>query len=325
MLATRAAADPELKELMKVVASSKASQEQLKLFQGHIDELNEIIRRQEADKSQRAQHQPLQNGASTPTQTPPRMDGAKDQATPGRTNTPMHPSSPRSGPQTPYPPPPGHPTNAHLPPVAIRGPPGKSGPLGPPAQVPYPQYAPPLPRPEPRIKHIVVEFTTPASGTQSASQDRWLFPKYAVLDTPLSGRGLEMVCSFFVIRKGSQINAVQNSVDGDAIAPSRKWRANEEYYQPVTMTLKAPVHRTLETIARAAKPLPEVQAHMNQVMEQKKRAPVEYLVTRLPKDKEVTVGAADADMSVADGWEFVDSGVEVGSPEDDELKDFYGV
>ena len=321
MLATRAAADPELKELMKVVASSKASQEQLKLFQGHIDELNAIIRRQEADKAQRAQLPQI----GTPSQNLPRMDGGKQQAMPSRTNPPTHPSAPHNGPQLPYPPPPGTPSNGHLPPVAMRGPPGKLGPLGPPSQPPYPQYAPPLPRPEPRIKHIVVEFTTPASGTQSASQDRWLFPEYAVLDTPISGHGLEMVCSFFVIRKGSQITAAQSSGDVEATAQSSKWKANEEYYQPVTMTLKAPAHRTLETIARAAKPLPEVQAYMKQVMEQKKRAPVEYLVTRLPKDKDVVVGAVDAEVSLADGWEFVDSGVEVGSPdEDDELKDFYG-
>ena len=208
----------------------------------------------------------------------------------------------------------------------MRGPGGKTGPLGPPLQTPYPQYAPPPPRSEPRIKHIVVEFTTPASGTQSASQDRWLFPEYAVLDTPLSGRGLEMVCSFFVIRKGSQITAGQNGGDAENAAPSSKWKTNDEYYQPVTMTLKAPIHRTLETIARAAKPLPEVQAYMKQVMEQKKRAPMEYLVTRLPKDKDVAVGSVDADISVAEGWDFVDSGVEVGSPEeDDDLKDFYGI
>src|SRR5262249_16888882 len=55
MLATRAAADPELKNLMKVVASSKATQEQLKLFQGHIDELNGIVERQKADKANKEQ------------------------------------------------------------------------------------------------------------------------------------------------------------------------------------------------------------------------------------------------------------------------------
>jgi hypothetical protein len=136
---------------------------------------------------------------------------------------------------------------------------------------------------------------------------------------------MEMVCSFFVVRKGSQIIAAQQHNTGDAVATSSsKWKPNEEYYQAVTMTLKAPVHRTLETIARAAKPLVEVQAFMKKVMEEKKRAPVEYLVTRLPKEKDKVVGVEDVAME--DGWEFVDSGVEVGSAEeDDELRDYYGI
>ena len=135
-----------------------------------------------------------------------------------------------------------------------------------------------------------------------------------------------MVCSFFVIRKGSEILAAQqqhHSGDGEPTSSS-KWKPNEEYYQAVTMTLKAPVHRTLETIARAAKPLPEVQAFMKKTMEDKKRAPVEYLVTRLPREKDKVASAEN--VAVEDGWEFVDSGVEVGSPEeDDELLDYYGI
>ena len=133
-----------------------------------------------------------------------------------------------------------------------------------------------------------------------------------------------MVCSFFVVRKGSEILAAQQHSPGDGETPSSsKWKPNEEYYQAVTMTLKAPVHRTLETIARAAKPLPDVQAFMRKVMEEKKRAPMEYLVTRLPRDKDKVV---EADVAMEDGWEFVDSGVEVGSAEeDDELKDYYGI
>ncbi|KAJ6161399.1 hypothetical protein N7470_004795 [Penicillium chermesinum] len=55
MLATRAAADPELKALMRVVASSQASQEQLRAFQAHIDELNAIIKaREQQEKRQQA-------------------------------------------------------------------------------------------------------------------------------------------------------------------------------------------------------------------------------------------------------------------------------
>jgi hypothetical protein len=333
MLATRAAADPALKELMKVVASSKASQDQLKQFQGHIDELNEIIRRQQAEKEQKDGDSRQQSHLASTTQTPAQLDGAGDERAASGTNTSTQAPGPNTAPQLPPPPPPpppyppaSHPNSGHHPPpIAAPGPASKVGPFGPPHPPPYPHYAPPPPRPEPRIKHIVVEFTTAASGTQAASQDRWLFPEYAVLDTPISGRGLEMVCSFFVIRKGSQILATQQgstTTDSEATT-SGKWKPDEEYYQAVTMTLKAPVHRTLETIARAAKPLPEVQAFMRKVMEEKKRAPVEYLVTRLPREKDKVV---ETDVAMKDGWEFVDSGVEVTSAEeDDDLKEFYGI
>ncbi|RAO67027.1 uncharacterized protein BHQ10_003039 [Talaromyces amestolkiae] len=58
MLATRAASDPELKALMRIVASSKATQEQLRIFQGHIDELNAIIRQRERQQQQYYQQNP---------------------------------------------------------------------------------------------------------------------------------------------------------------------------------------------------------------------------------------------------------------------------
>ena len=143
-----------------------------------------------------------------------------------------------------------------------------------------------------------------------------------MLDTPPTGCGLEMICSFFVIRKGSEIVAAQG---GTVAGSSEKWKANEDYYQAVNMTLTAPIHRTLETIARAAKPLTEVQNYMKEVIETKKRAPLEYLVTRLPRERSKAV---DVDVEMLDaglGGEFVDSAVEVGSgDEDDELKDYYG-
>lgn len=65
MLATRAAADPELKALMRVVASSQASQEQLRAFQAHIDELNAII------KAREQQEQRQQNAAGPPVSAQP--------------------------------------------------------------------------------------------------------------------------------------------------------------------------------------------------------------------------------------------------------------
>lgn len=82
MLATRAAADPELKALMRVVASSQATQEQLRAFQAHIDELNAII------KAREQQEQRNQQSAGTPAQpktTPqPATPAPQNQSTPSQ-------------------------------------------------------------------------------------------------------------------------------------------------------------------------------------------------------------------------------------------------
>lgn len=135
--------------------------------------------------------------------------------------------------------------------------------------------------------------------------------------------GLEMICSFFVERRGSQIlNSMgAEAAEGPNGTPGGKWQAEQEYYQAVTMTIKAMNHRTIETIARAAKLLPEVQEHMKNVMANKERAPVEYLVHQLPRERSPLGG---------EGTEtgFVDSGVDLADEsdsEDDELKEVYGI
>lgn len=77
MLATRAAADPELKALMRVVASSQASQEQLRAFQAHIDELNAIIKAREQQQSAA--------GTSTPQPaSQPGTPASQEKATPSQ-------------------------------------------------------------------------------------------------------------------------------------------------------------------------------------------------------------------------------------------------
>jgi hypothetical protein len=72
MLATRASSDPELKALMKEVATGKATQEQLKVFQKHIDELGAVIQAQkvksaavEVKREAKQTATPLQ-GSTTP-------------------------------------------------------------------------------------------------------------------------------------------------------------------------------------------------------------------------------------------------------------------
>ena len=76
-------------------------------------------------------------------------------------------------------------------------------------------------RPDPPVKHVVIEFTSPVSQTQSANSDRWFFPENAVLDLPYGG--LEMTCSFFVERKGSEILASLGLVGEDATLSKSKY------------------------------------------------------------------------------------------------------
>ncbi|KAE8160277.1 hypothetical protein BDV40DRAFT_271077 [Aspergillus tamarii] len=99
MLATRAASDPDLKALMRVVASSKASQEQLRAFQAHIDELNAIIRAREQQQQQQRQQQQQQSHPQTPNQpqASPRTPQQASQPPP----TSQKPSQPPQPPQPP--------------------------------------------------------------------------------------------------------------------------------------------------------------------------------------------------------------------------------
>ena len=122
-----------------------------------------------------------------------------------------------------------------------------------------------------------------------------------------------MICSFLVERKGSQL-LPSASIDKDST-----WKAGQDYYQPVTTTIRARDHKIIQTIAKAAKTLPAVQEYMKEVMSKKQQAPVEYLVHQLPRGH---AGADKVDVG------FVDSGVDLNSDsasEDDELKDVYGI
>jgi hypothetical protein len=175
---------------------------------------------------------------------------------------------------------------------------------------------------ETMIKHIVFEF-----HGDGASTDRFLFPPYAALD--LRFGGVEMTASFFVERAGSallnNLNANTSLTPEELAALRASYDVNTEYYQPVTIVVRANQHKTIENIARAARTLPEVQEHMKKVMAEKSRAPSEFLVLQLPREKGVAVPSAATAAAAAGNLE-VDSGVEMGSgDEDDELKTYYGV
>lgn len=113
MLATRAASDPELKALMKIVASSKATQEQLRIFQGHIDELNAIIRQRERQQQQYYQQNPqVPRPQTTQPQNPPQAVPSTPQQV---AQKPPQQSQTVSTPSTPAPPPSSTPQSSSTP------------------------------------------------------------------------------------------------------------------------------------------------------------------------------------------------------------------
>ena len=292
-LATAAASDPDLKALMQVVASSRATPEQLRTFQRHLDRLNAQIARENADSQAKAAPnsnpnptQPAAGPASTPNTAPvitpvkkePEGSSASTpvatQAPPHTNSTPVHlpNGTPQSQPNA---------QSAMMTPQPRPAQP-KIGSMGPPVYgAPYASYPPPPP-PQPLVKHIVFENLAPVSSVQGSNQDRYIFPEYAVLDFSPDPRGTVILASFFVIRKGSQIN--DSPTTGGTLGREKTfYKDDEEYYQVATMRLIASNPKVLETIARAAKPLKVVQEWMGNVIKTKKRAEDCFLPLRLPR------------------------------------------
>ena len=165
MLATRAAANPDLKALMKVVAKGDASPVQLREFQDHIDELNAIL------KSHPNAHEPFyeDNYPEPPPHSQLSASRPPDAPTvrPATSSTYMPPPAPA--------------------PVKIE-PPSQSYPINaPPAQ----PKAYPVTKPD--ITAIVFDF----GGTG----DRFSFPRYSILEYLYSKT--QVIVSFLVIRRGS--------------------------------------------------------------------------------------------------------------------------
>ncbi|KAH7327006.1 hypothetical protein BKA65DRAFT_61006 [Rhexocercosporidium sp. MPI-PUGE-AT-0058] len=168
MLAERAATDPSLKALMRIVANGEATAEELKRFQSHIDELTRLQKARQAAE-----------------------------AVPSPPPTNQVPSTQQSIQQT----------NGNHPQPFIQAsnptPPMKVAPTPPPpAPTPTPQFQPqpqalrskgPVPSSKPDISGVVFEFS-------GGNGDRYSFPKFSILETRPNG---EVIVSFLIVRKGS--------------------------------------------------------------------------------------------------------------------------
>ncbi|KAI9765694.1 MAG: hypothetical protein M1835_007338, partial [Candelina submexicana] len=250
MLATKAATDHELKALMRVVASGKATHPQLKTFQGHIDELTAILQSEnDVPKSTTSivSTTPSTVNASLGSLQNPAQLSPRPAVSPGP-NSPRVAAPPNTTTQNPA-----------LPSVSIK------------AEIPPQPYsaAPtalrskgPPPSTRTDISAVVFEFN-------SGSGDRFLFPKYSILEY-LPGT-TQVIVSFLVVRKGSA-------------SASGAYDPELDYYQPVTMRLTAQTAKVLEPLARVVAGPSEVRKYMDDIMDNMTRAEYVHLAMRLPRD-----------------------------------------
>ncbi|KAI9163165.1 hypothetical protein HJFPF1_04764 [Paramyrothecium foliicola] len=118
----------------------------------------------------------------------------------------------------------------------------------------------PPPAPKPDVSAVVFDF---------GSGDRYLFPKYSILEFLPTNSGQQVVASFLIVRKGST-----SEYGGDPTL---------DYYQPATIRLSIPTGRYLENLARVVAPQDEVRRYMDDVMDNMTRAEYVLLAMQLPR------------------------------------------
>ncbi|KAL7939712.1 hypothetical protein V8C35DRAFT_287426 [Trichoderma chlorosporum] len=118
----------------------------------------------------------------------------------------------------------------------------------------------PPPVPKPDISAVVFDF---------GNGDRYLFPKFSILEYLPTASGQEVVASFLIVRKGST-----SEYGGDP---------KLDYYQPVTIRISTHVGRYLENLMRVVAPQDEVRRYMDDVMDNMTRAEYVLLAMHLPR------------------------------------------
>lgn len=124
--------------------------------------------------------------------------------------------------------------------------------------------------------------------------DRFLFPKFSILEYLPTTSGQQVVASFLIVRKGSN-----SEYGGDP---------ELDYYQPATIRLQTNAGRHLENLARVVAPQDEVRRYMDDVMDNMTRAEYVLLAMQLPRnaedpDEDVDMTEAAKDSSPGGGAE----------------------
>lgn len=263
MLAQRAATDHELKSVMTIVATGKASAQQLEFFQKHIDELTKIARANEEAERRRNAAKAAPPAPPTPTPAPPSQttNGQPQSASPVNTrpSTPSQNHQPISQPHTQVQP---QPRQPH------------------PNQYTYQHAAPKLPKPTLQAQYVIMEFS-------SNSNDRFLFPRYSILEFL---RGMtSCLVSFLVVRKinkaTGEIGTFSHGTPTPVAKKGKKEEPEKEVYQPITVKFSAAESKMLTMLAQVVAPQEEVRKYMEDVMARAERAKEGVLVMRLPRRK----------------------------------------
>ncbi|KAL9095934.1 MAG: hypothetical protein Q9165_001932 [Trypethelium subeluteriae] len=305
MLAKKASSDPQLTNLMKTVASGQANEEQLKIFQQHIDELSALLARQKAEDSKTTSSTAVSpsTGLGPGQGAVPPKDGTRESSIPNGTPKPNATHSPYH-PSAPVPLQPHHTISSPAQPQA------------------YYQSNPPLSKAKltaaPRAaeaRDIAIEF--------ERNGDRFLFPRHSILEYVPDCN--VVIASFLIVRRGSSASAENpnkkaknhasqkgkveaQTEDHSNDAPSHPKRADSktsvktepkadddvdvdppiydpalDYYQPVTVRFSADDSKVLSVLRQAVAPPDEVRRYMNDVMDKMTRAEYVYLAMRLPK------------------------------------------
>lgn len=134
------------------------------------------------------------------------------------------------------------------------------------------------------ISAIVFEFS-------GGNGDRYLFPKFSVLEYVPVASGQQVIASFLIVRKGS---TSEYPVADPAL----------DYYQPVTIRLYTPMGRHLDHLARVVAPQDEVRRYMNDIMDKMTRAEYILLAMRLPRPeaaKELAEATSAAAAALEEG------------------------
>lgn len=131
---------------------------------------------------------------------------------------------------------------------------------------PAPQQAlrskgpPPVVKPD--VSAVVFEF---AGG----NGDRYLFPKFSIVEQVQTPSGPQVIASFLIVRKGS---ASEYGCDPTL-----------DYYQPITVRILSSQPKHLEYFPRIVVPQDEARRYMEDIMDNMTRAEYVLLAMRLPK------------------------------------------